>query len=406
VLGTLTVLAAIGLVPSAAAQDIAGPTGTLAFIEDRVRIHTISPDGSDDTVIYGLTPDATSGIQSVAWRPDGQRLVFASGHEELCSIWLSDLYVMARDGTDVHRLTNGPSCSDQASLPMGTIRVSVANAREDAVDFLIHAQGLDTAMGITVQPGFQSTFELPVHDLGPDTPQFVVVSDGTQTWFDPAVFADVIAGQTADAGNLTIGADALDTWGALSASWSHDGSRIAYQQGLGALWQIPAAPETLQIGTPLFAGDVTASMSASTPMMSPVDDRVLYQRYDTTPTSVDLGRADADRAGDPQLAGNLINGIDWLPDGSGFIASDSSALMDSANLVLVDLQTGAVTQLTGFRSGFALWPTVSPDGRFVAYSYSDVPLDQATTLELHVRHIASGEDKVIAGNALNADWGP
>ena len=402
----VVILAVVGLAPSVAAQATPEPDGTIAFIEDRVRIHTIRADGSDDRVVFGLTPEATSGIQGVAWRPDGQRLAFASGHEELCSIWLSDVYLMDRDGTDLTRLTNGPACADIGGLPTGTVRVTVANTLTEPAQILLHAQGLEMAQAAEVAPGTRSTFVLPVHDLGPDSPQFVVASDGGSTWFDPAFFADVRAGETTDVFNITIGTDVFDALGALSVSWSFDGTRLAYQQGLGSLWQIPAAAGPLEIGTTLFDADASAPMSATTPTWSPTDDRILYQRYDTTPTTIDLGRADGDRAGDPILTATLVNGIDWLPDGSGFIASDSSAMVENANLVLADLRTGAVTPITGYESGFAIWPTVSPDGLFVAYSYSPVPLDEATALELHVRHLATGVDRVVVANALNPDWGP
>lgn len=400
-------LAGVAAAPTGAqAPQVPPPTGTLAFIEDRVRIHTIRADGSDDRVIFGLQPDATSGIQSVAWRPDGQRLAFASGHEESCSIWVSDLYLMDRDGTDVSRLTNGPACAGLADLPSGTVRVTIANQTTELSEFTIHAQGMEQAVGAAVEPGYQATFELSVRDLGPDTPQFVVVRNGDSVWFDAAVYADVEAGQTVDAGLLTAGGDPFDTWGALSASWSHDGTRLAYQQGLGSLWQIPASAGPLEIGSPLFATDVNGTISATSPVFSPTDDRVLYHHYDTDPATIDLGRADAERVGDAVLAATLVNGLDWLPDGSGFIASDSSTLLDSANLYLADLSTGSVTALTAYTDGFAMWPTVSPDGEWVAYSYSAVPLDQAETMELRLHHIATGQELLLAANGLNADWGP
>jgi hypothetical protein len=282
----------------------------------------------------------------------------------------------------------------------------VVNPLTDPAQVLLHAQGLEMAQGAEIAAGTQSTFELPLRDLGTEVPQFVVAGDGASTWFDPAVFADVRAGEIVDAGTLTLGAEALDAWGALSVSWSFDGTRLAYQQGLGSLWQIPAGAGPLEIGTTLFDATATAGIDATTPAWSPTDDRVLYQRYDITPSSINLGRADGDRAGDPILATNLVNGIDWLPDGSGFIASDSSPMLENANLLLADLRTGAVSQVTGYESGFAIWPTVSPDGQFVAYAYSPVPLDEATALELHVRHLGTGVDTVIAANALNPDWGP
>lgn len=400
----LTVAAAVPAI--AQAPEVTPPTGTIAFIEGRERIHTIEADGSGDTVVFGLQPDATSGIQAVAWRPDGQRLVFSSGHEELCSIWVADLYLMDPDGTDLSRLTNGPACAAMADLPVGTVRVTVANQTTDAAEFTIHAQGLEQAVGAAVEPGFQATYELTLRDLGPDTPQFIVVRNGDSVWFDAAVYADVEPGTTVDAGMITAGGDPFDTWGALSASWSRDGTRLAYQQGLGSLWQIPASAGPLDIGSPLFSGDASGTISATAPVFSPTDDRVLYHRYDTDPSTIDVGRADADRAGDAIVAATLVNGLDWLPDSSGFVASDSSTLLDSANLVLVDLASGAVTPLTRFTTGFAMWPTVSPDGRWVAYSYSPVPLDQAETMELRLHHIATGEERLLAVNGLNADWGP
>jgi hypothetical protein len=291
-------------------------------------------------------------------------------------------------------------------LPTGSVRVTIANQTADLGEFTIHAQGLEQAVGATVDPGFQATFELTLRDLGDDTPQFIVVRNGDSVWFDAAVYADVLPGTSVDAGILTAAGDPFDTWGALSASWSHDGTRLAYQQGLGSPWQIQASAGPLEIGSPLFAPDVNGTISMTTPTFSPTDDRVLYHRYDTDPATIDLGRADADRAGDAVVAATLVNGLDWLPDGSGFIASDSSALLDSANLVLADLATGSITPLTAFTDGFAMWPTVSPDGAWVAYSYSPVPLDQAETMELRLHHIASGQERLLAANGLNADWGP
>lgn len=403
----VAMLSLAATIPVAAqAPVVEPPTGTIAFIEDRVRIHTIEADGSGDTVVFALQPDATSGIQAVAWRPDGQRLAFASGHEERCSIWVADLYLMDRDGTDLSRLTNGPACAALADLPLGTVRVTIANRSADLADFTIHAQGMEQAVGAAVSPGFQATFELVLRDLGDDTPQFIVVRNGDSVWFDAAVYADVQPGIVVDAGMLTAGGDPFEAWGALSASWSHDGTRLAYQQGLGSPWQIRASAGALDIGSPLFAPEVNGTISVTTPTFSPTDDRVLYHRYDTDPATVDVGRADADRPGDAVVAATLVNGLDWLPDASGFIASDSSALLDSANLHLVDLATGSVTALTSFRDGFAMWPTVSPDGTWVAYSYSPVPLDQAETMELRLHHIASGQELLLAANGINADWGP
>lgn len=403
-----TLLVVIGVGPAIAGEPaVDPPTGRIAYVEDRMRIHVTAADGSDDRVVFGLPPDATSGIQAVAWRPDGERIAFASGHEEACSIWVSDLYLMAPDGTDLSRLTNGPACAAQADLPTGSVRLTIANQLSDVAEFTIHAQGLDAAVAAIIQPGFQSTFELTLHDLGSDTPQFVVVRSGDSSWFDPGVYADVTPDATVDAGVLTVGAgDAFDTWGALTASWSHDGTRLAYQQGQGSLWQIAASAGRLDIGKPLLDPAVNGTISATSPALSPVDDRVLYQRFDQDPSTIDVARIDGARVGDPVVAVTLAHGLDWLPDGRGFVASDSSALLESASLFRADLETGSLTRLTSDPAGFAMWPSVSPDGQWVAYSHSPVPLDQATTMELRLHHLATGQELLLAANGLDPDWGP
>lgn len=401
--------AALGVLAApTVAQDagIVPPTGRIAFIEDRTRIHVIGADGSDDQVVFETPPEAISGIQAVAWRPDGQRLAFASGHEEMCSVWVSDLYLMDPDGTALSRLTNGPTCAEQSALPTGTVRLTIDNPLVDVSQFTIHAQGLDEAVEAIVEPGTRSTFELTLRDLGPDTPQFLVVRSGGSTWFDAGVSADVIADGVADAGTLTTGNDPFDTWGALTASWSHDGTRIGYQMGLGSLWQIQASAGPLTIGSTLLDAEVNGAIAATWPVLSPVDDRVLYDRYDQGPSTIDLAQLDGDQEGETVMTATLVHGIDWLPDGSGFVTSDSSALLESANLMLVDLATGEMTQLTSYPDGFAMWPTVSPDGGWVAYSYSPVPLDEAQAMELRLLHLSSGQEVLLAANGLNPDWGP
>jgi hypothetical protein len=406
-IATLVVAAWAQSTPVALAQEIAPPTGRIAWIEARERVHVLDLASGEDTVIFGIGPEAVYGIEAVSWRLDGGRLAFASGHEALCSVWQADLYLVDPDGTDLSRLTNGPACAALADLPAGTVRVDIENPGSDAADVLVHVQGLEVARQLTVPPATRVTVEVPdVRDLGDQEPQFVVVSRGGQRWFDAAVYADVAPGATADAGLLVLGTNAYDSWGALTVSWSDDGRRLAYQQGLGSLWQIDAAAPQLAVGRPLFAAEVNGEIAGTTPAWSPVDDRVLYQRYDTSPATIDVGTVDAERVGDPVVQVTLAHGLDWLPDGSGFIVSDSSEFLDTANLYQVELESGAVTAVTGYDTGYAIWPTVSPDGRFVAYGYTPVPLDAATSVELRVRHLASGADELLAANALNADWGP
>lgn len=61
-------------------------------------LYTIRPDGTDPVQ---LTDDA--GVEhEPSWSPDGARIVFASGQDELSQ----DVYVMDADGSDVRKLTD------------------------------------------------------------------------------------------------------------------------------------------------------------------------------------------------------------------------------------------------------------------------------------------------------------
>ena len=392
--------------PVAQAQDLPAPTGSIAYLVGREEVRVIHADGTGDRLVFRVPSDTVYGIEDVAWRHDGDELAIASGHEALCSIWQDDLYLMDVLGSDVRRLTNGPACGELAGLASGTMTVTLENRLLDTDQFFIHIQGLEIANAVTLEPGFRGTFEVSgVRDLGPDTPQFPVVSAASARWFDPAVYGDVDPEAAVHAGTVVLdSATAFDTWGALSVTWSHDGSRLGYQQGLGSLWQIDRDAPELSVGRTLFASDVTGDVAATSLAWSPVDDRVLYARYDTTPPTIDLGTADADDAGDAVIASVLVDGIAWMPDGTGFIASDRGTLLDTANLWQTDLATGAVTQITGYQAGFAIWPSVSPDGGFVVYGYSPVALEQATSVELRIRHLATAADQLLVPNGLNPDW--
>src|SRR5512141_2246812 len=79
----------------APAQASADP-GTIAYVRpndvtgDEIRL--IEPDGSNDRHLWNTNvPDLPEleQISSLAWRPDGTELAFASRHEEACSFYAS-----------------------------------------------------------------------------------------------------------------------------------------------------------------------------------------------------------------------------------------------------------------------------------------------------------------------------
>jgi Tol biopolymer transport system component len=66
--------------------------------EGQFDLYTIRPDGSDPVQLT----DDQAGEHEASWSPDGSRIVFASGEDDLSQ----DVYAMDADGSDVRKLTD------------------------------------------------------------------------------------------------------------------------------------------------------------------------------------------------------------------------------------------------------------------------------------------------------------
>src|SRR5512136_3247787 len=113
-----------------ASSPAAVDPGTIAYVQMSTQdIHTISPDGTGDQVLW--TNPGLSGMKSVmylAWRPDGRELAFSSEHEAACSWFGSDVYAIGYNGAGYRRITNSPACAALAGLPKGSVTVNVNNS--------------------------------------------------------------------------------------------------------------------------------------------------------------------------------------------------------------------------------------------------------------------------------------
>ena len=399
------ILAALATAPVATAQSAGA--GTIAYLSpDRHAIHLMAPDGSGDRVLWSAPKDTVYGIQDVEWSPDGTRLAISSGHEALCSIYQYDLYTLGADGSDLARVTNGPACAALADLPTGSVSVKVENDLLTESQFLVYVAGAPEAQLVTIPSGFVGTVSFPaVADLGPGVLQSVVASVGDQRWFAADVAADVTADETVDAGTLVVDGDGITTLGALTVSWSPDGSTLGYQLGQGALWQVGADP-TAGIGEqPLLALPPGTTAMGNDLTWSPVGDEVLYERFDTDPWTVSLATVGGADPGREIVTVKLTHGIAWLPDASGFVVAASDSLLASADLYLVGLPGGSATQLTAEGDAFAYWPSVSPDGQHIAYTRIEGSPSAPTKVELRVMGIDGSDDHAIAQDAIMPSWG-
>ncbi len=356
--------------PQENAVAMASATGTIAYVvpDDTTgdQIWLIQPDGSNDHQIYstGLKdPDALHGISAVAWRPDGGELVFASDHELICSWFASDVYAISSDGSGYRRVTNAPACAALANYPKGTVVMSLAGADSS---YQVYVQGAPSVKSVSSGGGIV-TFN-NVADLG-DNGQPVVVING-QYRFTTDAFVHVQAGQTADAGIVSLTSGRNGKLGAYGPTWNRDGSRIGYTFGCATLYGITDQPPAGNWGQSLFdSSQVSPCMLSWGPTASTANQIVYYNNTLNPGIYLTTEGSDEGTLLVPNSVenGNNVFQIHYLPDGSGFIYSIIDNFIYSANLYRYDFASGTVTKLTSYTNQFARDFAISPDGQTIVY---------------------------------------
>lgn len=371
-------------------------SGTIAYARDN-QIRLVSASGEEDRLLWsGPSGAAISGLD---WRHDGGALAFTSDLEADCSVYQSDVYTLLADGRGLRRATNSPLCEQTADFPTGSVSVTIDNRVPDYSAFQLYIQGAPAATAVTVPPGTTKTITVTnVADLGGALAQrIVVIREGTR-WYDPAVTVNVVAGTTATAtGPLVLLPDGLTRFGASHPAWQHDGASIGFVFGEGELRRAAPYPVVAEPDT-VLASDVSADLLA----LSPISGTLLYAGE----TGIYLLEPDEPGPGTPAVmneAGQQVLGLDWLPDGQGFIFTQSDAAGTSANLYRYDLTTAEITPLTSLTSGFLRHPGVSPDGGAVVVERAARP-DSAA--ELWVLDLAGGELTPLGVIGALPDWRP
>ncbi|MEZ4517328.1 MAG: hypothetical protein R3C44_11000, partial [Chloroflexota bacterium] len=254
---------------------------------------------------------------------------------------------------------------------------------------------------VTVAPGTTKTVTVKdVADLGDALAQRIVVIRDDTRWYDPAVTVNVVAGETAEAtGTLVLQPEGNNyrNFGASQPAWRFDSSAIGFVFGDDTLRQVapyPTVAEPDELLVPEAGGDLLA--------WSPISDTVLYAAAD----AIYLIAPGASGQGTPLVenaAGQQVLGLDWLPDGLGFIFTQTNEEADTANLFRYDLDSGETTPLTELTSGFLRHPGVSPDGQAVVFERA-ARIDSSA--ELWTLEIATGEMESLGVTGAYPDWRP
>ena len=307
----------------ALAQTTADP-GTIAYVKRSTGdIHLISPDGTNDRVLW-TNPDPDHTPIHLAWRPDGRELAFSSQHEWTCSLYDGDVYAIRFDGTGYRRITNAPACAELAGLPKGTVTVEVMDLFGTSFVYVAGAPGLTRARTGTM------TLD-NVADFGPGVLQPAVGIAVLDRVTGGPPYADVLPGQTVAGGSLYIDdTSSIRGWGAGEVSWKADGALLSYNMRTGQ--QINAIAPVPTYGSMGNALPLVPNASTSHHSWNPTlagSNQYLY--YSTDMKSDEAHGIFLNTVGDASGGTRLYHppwplffqmlDIEWLPDGSGFLFS-------------------------------------------------------------------------------------
>jgi hypothetical protein len=345
--------------PSSAQSDVVpqaeptAPETVIAFItpsRDNREIRLLNPDGSNQRSVFTI-PDGLNrvdGIGTLSWKPDGTEIAFDSGHEWKRSMWIRDIYAITPDGSRLRRLTNAPQPTTLTSFPQGGVTVRVRNPSGVGTELLVYIDGSsDISQFTAVGSGVYSITFPRVADYGPNTRQFVRMINlaprpnlsGNNCYYDLAVFADVIAGQTIDIGPLNgfIG-NSFTCVAPFSPSWDANGAHVGYiavplTTGIGEvhnLYQVPNNPPLQSGGAMVLnmnqyvSSDQLFLLAMGPPAQA---DQMLFVQNGATNNFIyraPINDAEQNRLVDlglcPRTSCDIL-GIAWIPDGSGFFFS-------------------------------------------------------------------------------------
>lgn len=380
--------------------------GVIAFKRGH-EIRLVNSDGTNDRQLWKAPlPDATfRGIRGLQWRPDGAALAFASDYQQLCSTYESDIYTINAAGGDLKRLTNSPLCAGLADFSKGTVKIEVENQTTES-QFLIFVEGAPTAELITINPGAAVVVTFSgVADLG-NIQQQVVLINGRKRWYDPAVFADIKAGQTVSASTRFVltGTNVYSNFGATYPSWHRTGTKVGFLFYEGLLTQIGANPP-ISGGDSLILGQ-NAGVIADSLAWSPASDWILYSSSD----HISLVQPGASDGGTPLInkeAYELVLGLDWMPDESGFVFAITGGQFGEENSNIYayefDPDGDKLTPLTDFIDEFAGGLTISPNGQKIVFEFADDPGDPP---QLWIMNIDGSGRKPLGIQGEMPDWRP
>jgi hypothetical protein len=388
-------------------------TGTIAFVRpgglEADEIWLIEPDGSNERRIWTVGQPDPNGIFQISdldWRPDAAELAFASDHEFACSLFDSDLYAIQPDGSGHRRITNGPLCAGLAGYAQGAVSVTVRNFTTLSPLF-VYVQGAPEVQSVLVPQGGSATVTFPnVADFGDGVLQQAVAIFGLDRWLAPIALVDVIPGQTVHAGTIDVAGAGFRNFGAYVPSWHSDSSRLGYVlTSAGSMYGLPANPPAGYHGVSLLnlaQGEIPSSDVMDWGPAPGLANELLYASY--LNSGIYRVTEGSDNTGTRLIETGIEQVIDvqWLPDGSGFLYTQTGDFRSNANIFHYDLASTDVTPLTAFTNEFAIDVSPSPDSQWIVFERSATI--ELTSGDLWIMRRDGTELQLLVENGLRPSW--
>ncbi len=351
--------------------------GSIAYVRgsERREIHSIEPNGANDRAIW-TAPTPDGAVDSLAWSPDGTRLAFSSSHEQACSTFENDVFVLGAGGAP-RRVTNPPACAALAELSTGAVTVTVENRSPSSDNFFVYVAGAPGVLPLPLGPFGSGTVTFDrVAVLGEGVLQEIVVTNGTYRWLDAGSAVHVHPGELVDAGTFVVlDQGGLKQHGAYNLAWRGDGSQISFGMGqCGPKYQTPADASVGAPIAPVLDVSGLACYYDRGPTAA-LSDRILYA--DLGAAAIYLTSAGAPGPGERLISGeqaDLVHALRWLPDGSGFVYAKDRLNDDiewTGNLYEYSFATHSTRQITTLPANeFANYFSISPDGQWLVFERS------------------------------------
>jgi hypothetical protein len=384
---------------------------------DEIRL--IDPGGENDRLLWTLgqeDPDNDYQVWDLAWKPDGAELAFNSDHENYCSILHSDLYAVGADGSGYRRITQGPACAALANYPKGTVQVPVTNISTESVSSFLYFQGAPVAQPINLPPGGNTVVTFTdVADFGEDWLQYTMEIIGNERSVHVGSAVDVKAGETVTAIGISVPGFVVPGWEVRSPSWRNDGNMLAFATSFNDLMRIAPHPHPLSLGDPLVPLDGDRPSIILRAKWGPTTERsnqILYSGWDFEGDGIYLITEGSNQAGELLVSSGsfeTVEGLAWLPDGSGFVFSlleyEDFYLLGS-NIFLYTFTSGQSNRIIDLEGDFAGDLSVSPDGSWIVFekASSEAGLEEGDT-DLWIVNIDGSELRLLVENAGSPAWG-